>query len=274
MNTFLSRFASKKAFYLITAIFVIVVLWWITIFARGLTEGAENQYFTTAYSIIALLSGIAGLVYAQKWGGFHSTLGSAIAMFAFGLIAQFLGQIIYSYYIIVREIDVPYPSLGDISFFAAVLFNIYGSYLLAKVCGIRLSLKQFRGRALAIAIPALMLFVSYWLLLRGYEIDPSEYWLLFLDFGYPIGQAIFVSIALLTLFMSKDILGGMMRKSIILLLLALISQFVFDFSFSYQYTYGEVYAGDALDLFHSVSYYLMTIAIFSIGNMFYKVQDS
>ncbi len=274
IREFFGQFSESKAFKIISVIFVLIVLWWITIHARGLTEGWENDYFTLSYSIIALLGGVYGWVYAKKWGGLKSVLGSSLGMFSFGLLAQFIGQLLYSYYIFVVGVEVPYPSIGDAVFFISVLFYIYGAYLLAKVAGIKLSVGTLKGRLQAIFIPIIILLASYLVLLRGYEFDFSQKVIIFLDFGFPIGQAVYVSIAILALLISKNILGGMMRKPIMLLIIALIVQFIADFAFSYQFSHGTVYAGDILDLIYAVSYFLMAISLVSIGNMFYKVQES
>ncbi len=271
---FFDQFSHSKIYKLIFVLFGALVLWWITIYARGLTEGPENDYFTLAYPILALLGGLAGWYYSKKWGGFKSTLGSSIAMFSFGLLAQVLGQILYSYYIFILGVEVPYPSAGDVSYFASVIFYIIGTYQLAKVSGIKLSVKSIRGKLQAFIIPLAILIISYIFLLKGYEVDWSNKIILFLDFGFPIGQVVYVSIASLALLISKDVLGGMMRRPIMLLIFALIFQYISDFAFSYQFAHGVVYTGDYLDLLYCISYFLMASSLVSIGNMFYKVQES
>lgn len=271
---FFAQFYNNKVSKLITLVFLGLFIWWVSIHARGLTEGQENEYYTTAYSLLALLGGIYGLNYARKWGGLKSTLGSALTILSAGLLSQFIGTMLYSYYILVLGIEVPYPSAGDIVFLVSVFLYIYGSYLVAKVSGSSFSMQSLRSKLIAIAIPVAILLISYAVFLNGYQPDWSNIVVTFLDFGYPIGQAVYLSIALLALLFSKDILGGMMRKPIMMLILALILQYVADFAFSYQYAHSTVYAGDFLDLFYTFSYFIMAIALISIGNMFYKVQES
>ncbi len=273
---FRDQFRKNRAFKVIAILFALFSLWWISMFLRGLTEGPENDYFTLLYPILALLGGVVGWIYAKKWGGFKSTLGISLSMFSLGLLAQFLGQLLYNYYIFVLGIDEPYPSVGDVSYFASVIFYIIGAVYLAKVSGIKFSFKSVRGKLQAILIPVIILLVSYTVLLKGYEPDFSNKALLFLDFGFPIGQAVFVSVALLALFLSKEILGGMMRKPIMLLIGALIVQYIADFAFSYMFSAHPdlMYVGDFLDYLYTVAYFLMAISLVSIGNMFYKVQES
>ncbi|MDQ3018540.1 MAG: hypothetical protein M3Q64_01575, partial [bacterium] len=154
------------------------------------------------------------------------------------------------------------------------LFYIYGVILLAKVSGLRFSLASSQGKIKAIIIPLVIFSVMYLVLLNGYEPDWSNKIVVLLDFGYPIGQAIYLSIAILAFFVSKQILGGIMRSPILLLIIALVGQYIADFYFSYEVSNDAWYVAGASDYMFCVAYFLMTIALFSIGNMFYKVQDS
>lgn len=256
--------------------FLTIIAWWVSIYSRGLTEGLENDLFTAVYSLLALVGGVAGWVFAVKWGGFKSRFGGAIAYLSIGLLTQFLGQVLYNYYILILGTEIPYPSAGDISYLASVFFYIIGTYKLANVSGIKQTLKSNWAKFRAAFIPLLVLILSYLFLLKDYEVDFSNIIILFLDFGFPIGQVIYVSIALLALLISKDILGGLMRNPIMLLIFALIFQYIADFAFSYIYSVspGSMYTGDVLDLLYCVSYFLMAISLVSIGNTYYKVQQS
>ena len=270
------QFRQNRQFKLIVLVFFALTIWWVSIYLRGLTESWENNAFTILYPTLSLLGGVMGWIFSRKWGGFKSTLGKSIGMFSLGLLAQFLGQVLYNFYIYVLGIAEPYPSIGDVSYFASVIFYIFGVYYLAKVSGMKFALQSVRGKILGFGIPVVVLLLSYVMLLNGYDFSEASSVLLFFDFGWPIGQAVFVSIAILTLFISKDILGGMMRKPIIILILALIFQYVADFAFSYQFSVSpdSTYVGDFLDYLYCVAYFLMAISLFSIGNMFYKVQES
>lgn len=268
----LDDFKNSIIFKIISLIFILLVAYWAYLLFSGLSGNPEFDYFTLIYPLLALIGGVIGMRYALKWGGFKSVLGKAIAYLSLGLLAQFIGQILYNYYVYVLGVEIPYPSVGDISYFASVILYIIGVVYLAKVSGFRLAVNSLNGKVLAFIVPVVMLFGSYILLLRGYEFESTSFSLLFLDFGFPIGQAIFVSVALLIFFISKNILGGMMRRPIVLLTIALILQFLADFLFSYLFSIGKnVYS---LDILYLLAYFLMTIALFSIGNMFYKVQKS
>ncbi len=276
MISFLAeQYENNKILRFVTIFFLLLTVWWIAMYVRGLTEGKENELFILIYPVLPLVGGIYGFIFAKKWGGFKSTFGSSITWFAIGFFFQFLGQYLYVYYQLIVGVEVPYPSIGDVFYFGSVLFYIFGAYKLALVAGIKLTFKSIKGK-LALLIPFIVLFLSYYILLQGYEADWSNKLIVFLDFGYPIGQAIYLSIALLALLISKDILGGLMRKPIMLLIAALVGQFIADFVFSYQVSreVSTFYAAGTNDYMFALAYFLMTFALFSIGNMFYKVKDS
>ena len=245
-------------------------------YIRGLTEGIQNDLFILVYPLFPLIGGYYGWLIAKKWGGFNSAFGRAISFLSLGFFAQFIGQMLYDFYQIYLRVEIPYPSIGDLFYFGSVLLYVLGAYQLAKVAGLKITLKSSKGIFLAVVIPLIALIGSYIILLQGYDADWSNKTVIFLDFGYPIGQAIYLSIALLVLLISKNILGGLMRRPIMLLLFALIAQFIADFVFSYQVSREVVtfYAGGTNDLMFAFAYFLMTIALLTMGNMFNKIRES
>lgn len=266
----------KENFFVqvLSLVFVSLSLWWVTMYSRNLTEGPENNAFTLIYPLFSLAGGVVGLFVAEKWGGFKSLMGKVVCTFSFGLLAQFIGQVLYAYYIYIQEIEVPYPSLGDIGYFGSVIFYILASIYLARICGFKFSFKSFKGKFLSLIIPAVLLVLSYMLFLRGYEYDWSNKLLIFLDFGYPLGQAIYVSIVILAFLMSRDILGGLLRKPIIFIIVALIFQYLCDFTFLYQVSRGTWYVGGINDYMYLVSYFIMTLSLVNLGVTFNRIRNS
>lgn len=276
MNTeFWYIFKKNYFFQIITFIFIGLSLWWLSMFARDLVDQAENNYFTLSYPFLSLFGGIAGIIFAEKWGGLKSTLGRSILLFGLGLLAQFCGQAIYAYYIYIQGIEIPYPSLGDLGYFGSVIFYIFAISFLAKVSGFKFSLKSTGGKLQAIIIPLLLLVLSYSFFLKGYEFDwTAGKMKIFLDFAYPLGQAIYVSIAIMALLMARNILGGIMKNPIWFLIFALVVQYFCDFMFLYQSNNGSWYVGGINDYFYCGSYYLMTVALIYMGSIFNKIKES
>lgn len=267
----------KKQYLLIISLLLFIGLsaWWIYInfFFPGVTTN-NKQLYAACYQILALFGAIIGFLMAKHWGGYKSLFGKALIFFSLGLLLQSFGQSVYSYYIFFKKIEVPYPSIGDIGFFGSVIAYIFGVINLSKVTGFRFSWKSIENKINSIIIPLIMLIISYFFFLRGYEFDWSNKLKIFLDFGYPLGQAIYVSVTILILVVSRNILGGIMKKPILFLILALMVQYFSDFMFLYQANAGTWNAGEFNDYLYSVSYFLMLVALIHIGIMFNKIKES
>lgn len=246
-------------------LFIVLTVWWITIYFRGLTESSENNAYTLIYPFLALAGGVIGIRSASGWGGFKSQFGTAVSLLSYGLLMQFLGQAMYAYYIYIDKVEVPYPSLGDIGYFGSVILYIVALFYISKIVAVRITFASLRGKFVALVLPLLFLGGSYFFFLREYEFDWSSPIKIFLDFGYPFGQAIYVSLALLIILLSRTTLGGLMRRPLMYLLFALIIQYFSDFMFLYQANNGTWYVAGPNDFLYSLSYFAMTVSLISIG---------
>lgn len=265
IETFKKQWQAKVALF----IFLVFSAWWV--YLQFLPKETDlHKIFGESYGILALVGATFGIIFSKRWGGLKTVLGKALIMFSIGLLAQEFGQIAYAYYIYYLHIDIPYPSIGDIGFFGTIPFYIYGAYLLAKASGVKISLGSFKNRLQAILIPIGMLFIGYFLFLRGYEFDFSNPVKIFLDFGYPLGQAVYISIGLLTYLLSRDILGGLMKNRILFFILAFGAQFLADYIF--LYFQSQYYNGSFIDYMYLISYFLMTMALIHMESTFLKLK--
>jgi len=270
----------KKLFFdrkaqIATILFAVVTVWWLTVQPFAADQSiVEKHTWSSTYELLSLLGGIFGLFISRYWGGWKSFLGRSIIAFSIGLFLQSFGQTVYNYYTLFAHIEAPYPSWGDLGYFGSIPAYIYGVFLLGKVSGLKFSLKSLHNRMLAFLLPLLMLVASYFIFLKDYEFDWSQPLTIFLDFGYPLGQALYVAIALLVFFASRQFLGGMMKKPVLLLLFALVWQYFCDFNFLYQANHGTWYAGGVGDYMYAASYYIMTLALIYLGMRFHQINES
>ena len=263
---------NNKMFQCVFLLFMVITVWWF--FVSPLDPNAavnEKNIWSSSYEIISLLGGIFGVLIARYWGGYKSVLGRATLAFSVGLFLQTFGQIVYNYYTLVMKIQAPYPSLGDVGYFGSVIAYIYGAILLGHATGLKLSLKSIKNQLVGILLPLIMLIFSYAIFLSSYQFT-GNFLMTFLDFGYPLGQAFYVSVALLVLYTSRKFLGGIMKKPILLLLIALFVQYVCDFDFLYKANNNTWYAGGPGDYLYVVSYLLMTVALISVGQVQQKLK--
>jgi len=269
-----NTFKSSRLVQFSTVFVIALTIWWVSIFVRGLQEGTENDAFTLIYPLISIWGGVTGLVISKRWGGLKSVLGRSIFFLALGLLSQAFGQASYAVLIYIVGIEVPYPSIGDIGYFGSVIFYIIGVSLLARVAGARISLRSFGGKLQAVLIPLALLILSYFFFLRGYEFDWSSPLTVLLDFGYPLGQAFYVALAILTVLLSWKVLGGMMRGPLMFLLLALVIQYFSDYMFLFLVSREQWYVSGPNDYLYLISYFAMTIGLAQLGTMFKRIKQT
>lgn len=254
------------------ALFLFYTFWFVIIHLLLPSDHFLYHYYGVFYGIIAVWGGIWGIVIARKWGGFKSIMGKALLLFSFGLFAQEFGQIAYSYYIFVLHVDIPYPSIGDIGFFGTIPFYIYGAYLLGKASGVRFTLNSLQNKLQALLIPALMVAVAYILFLRYYSFDLSTPLETFLTYGYPLGQAVYISLGILTYSLTRGLLGGVMKSKVLFLILAFGAQFLADYAFLY---FQELYyPGSPIDYLYTLAYFLMAIGIMQFETAYNKLRHT
>lgn len=253
------------------SLFFALALWWGMLHLTNASSDAL-QLWAASYQAVAFLGAVAGLLISIHWGGLKSVVGRAVFAFSLGLLFQCFGQSSYSWYIYYLHEPVPYPSIGDVGYFGSIFCYLYGVWMLAQASGVRISLRSLRSQTVAVLIPLVFLTISYLMFLRGYTFDWSQPLKIFLDFGYPFGQAIYVSLALLTYLLSRRVLGGIMRLPILLFLGALVLQYLSDFSFLYQASAGTWYAGGWNDFLYLVSYLAMTVALLFVGHTLEKIK--
>ncbi|MEP7166791.1 MAG: hypothetical protein ABI758_02320 [Candidatus Woesebacteria bacterium] len=247
------------AFIVSTILFLGLTGYWLFIFLTGSTSGALNDNFGFLYGGLSVWAGIWGLVTAYQWGGLKSLMGKALIFLSVGLLFQGFGQYSFWFFNVFLHVEIPYPGVPDIGYFGSIPFYIIAAYQLFRVSGTKFTLRANSGKIRAILVPLLMLGLGYTLFLRGYTFDWSDPLKIFLDFGYPLGQAVYISFAIITYTLSRKLLGGKMRMPFLILIAAFIAQFVADYSFLYfQETF---FAGSFIDYIYLLSYALMTLGI-------------
>lgn len=257
-----------------TSILFLLLAWWLAINYVIRVDDAHRQYFAAVYGIVALMGGLWGHDVSKKWGGVRSLLGRALLMFSLGLFAQEFGQIAYSFYAVYLHVEIPYPSIGDLGYFSSIIFYGYGVILLARASGAKISLKSVGSKFQAVLLPVCMLFISYYFFLANYSFHWDNPLGVFLDFGYPLGQAIYVSLALVTYLLLSKVLGGVMKNRILFVLYALCTQYVADYAFLYQ-VHNQIWqASSTSDLLYLFAYYVMTLALLQFDGLYRNLKSA
>lgn len=264
----------KKTLYIAIFLFASVTLWFLYLLVTNSGPDTDMaQIWSSSYQIIAWFGALCGLYFANLWGGTKSVVGRANIAFTLGLLGQSFGQSVFSYFYF-QGIEVPYPSIADIGFFGSIPFYIYGVFLLAQLSGARFSFKSNYNKTIAIVLPLLILIASYFVFLKDYVFDWTQPLTIILDFGYPFGQAIYISIAITAYLFSKSYLGGIMRKPILFFILALFIQYIADYVFLFQVSRGTYVGGLGVDYLYLLAYFMMTYSLIKLGSSFYKIMNN
>lgn len=241
---------------------------WIVLLNLYIEDTSHNWYvyFTDSYGLIAGIGGIIGLINSFKWGGVNSVVGRSILMFSLGLIFQFFGQISYAIVSHMYLEEIPYPSFGDFFYFLSTPFYIYGIWSIGIASGIKFELRKLSAKVIFILLMLVIVAASYYFFLSTFPFETTPPTIILLEFVYPIFQAVSVALALICYFLSKNLLGGIMKPSVLLLLGAFALQYLADTYFTYEYGHEMWHPAGASDYFYLIAYFVMSIAVFKFGD--------
>ena len=157
--------------------------------------------------------------------------------------------------------EVPYPSLADVGYIGLIPFANYGLFLLLKSVKVRLDAKTI----VKVLIPPVLLFVAIFpLFIYGKLAEDVELLTKTLNVVYPLGDVIFLSLALVILSLTY---GSVLFRSLGIISLGFIIQAMADFSFSYTTSTGAYYTGCWVDI-------LFALAFFTVGFGMYYMSKS
>ena len=247
---------------------VFIVLWWTFInIAYADKENRVFEMFAASYGLVCGFAAIVGVVQSRKWGYTRSYLGKLLLFLALGMAFTQFGQLNFSYYTAVKHIDIPYPSLADIGFFGVIPLYGLAALSLARMVRVKESLKMLSKPKLALigVVPVAMVFMTVLAhRLTGASFDGDKL-TVFLDFGYPFGQSIVVTAAILALASSNRLTGGAMKPKILLLILAFLLQYIADYNFLVQGVNETWINGGYGDLLYYLAYAVMAWSIISLS---------
>lgn len=253
----------RKSVIWLTVVFVVLFCWWIKIQQVISFEG-EQYLYNWSYGIINIFGGLYGISLAyRKWGGFKSYLGRAIIFLSLGLISQWIGLQIWTYYNLIIKIEAPYPSIADVGYFLLIPFYTIAGIYIARVAGAQIQLRKIEGIFISIAISLTLFLFSFVLLERNVGIDSTNIPKTVLDIMYPLGEIIPFGIALYVFYLSRTVLGGKMKKKIVFLAFAFIVQFIAEYAFLFAMSKGWYVNGGFNDLLYPIAYLVMSYAIIS-----------
>lgn len=255
----------SKFTYWILFLYLLVLGWWIYLQTQDIAT--NNAYiFNWFYGLIALSGAVYGInVAIKRWGSWSSVIGKGLVFLSLGLLGQWFGLQVWTYFNVIAKVEVPYPSLADFGYFSLIPFYALAAWMFAQASGAKFSLKTNGGKLQALFIPLIAILIADILFIKNIGLDLSDPLKTFLDFGYPLGEIIPVSIALFTLTLSRNLLGGSMKNKIILLVGAFFFQFLTEYAFLYTAGIETYINGGWNDLMYATSYTIMSLGIITFS---------
>lgn len=255
-------------------IYILVIAWWFSIFLRGRHETTENYLFSLLPTIMPLGWGIVGCINSYHWGGVKSSIGRGVFFISMGLCAWGIGNIIFGYYNLILNVPVPSPSFSDFGFLLLYPLSAIGIGFFSRATGASSAIKNRLGKILLVIIPILSLLISYYLLfLVAHQgvIDASQGFFVFLvNILYPIGDIAVITMAVLVYVLSFNYLGGVFKKSILLILIGFAFVYIADFLFLYTVTANTYYVGKWVDIFYPTAFLFIGLGLSLLNPKFLK----
>lgn len=264
---------TKKTIIVITLVYIVTLIFWFLFNFFGdytpIHEGTLFIYllipFLIGMTILPLLGGLFDIIESKKWGGVKSAIGRSIISLSLGLITWGAGMIVWNYYLFFTDIEIPYPSLADVFFIMSWPLWTYGIFQLSIATGAKFTARKKKGKLILFIIPIVIALASYYLLFhiaRGGVIQWNGNELLksFFDLFYPLGDIVILTITVLVYLLSKEYLGGIGKKPVLLLLTGFLMNYFSDFMFSYTTTKGTYFNGHLVD-----SLFVTVMFILSLG---------
>jgi hypothetical protein len=145
------------------------------------------------------------------------------------------------------------------------------AYEIAHAAGARAGLKSYRMYGQVFVIPLVILYFTINTFVQDLEFDNTHLLKSILDFGYPIGQSMYLIMAILALTLSKSYLGGLMRNAVMLLCISLFIQYLADAMFLYRNANGTWVAGGISDLQYMLAYFFMGLSVSAFYRAYKKL---
>jgi hypothetical protein len=246
---------------------LILLVGQIILFVTATKEQTINYWWAAGLALLAITSGLFGLITAKNWSWLKSGVGQGVFFISLGTIMWGIGQAGWTYYLFKDPTVASPPSrILDVLFMSSIPFWLYGILKLSRATGAKYGLRKKSGKILAILLILIMAVASYYVLVvvaRGgmdYFNDKPLFDIV-VDLGYSIGEGIIFTLALVIFGLSWKYLGGRFKNPILTILTGFGILFFADFAFSYLNGQEKYYNGDISDLLFLVAFSVLGVGV-------------
>ena len=263
LGGYLQNIKVNRSISFLTSFFFVLILWYVGLQTDQSKTTFSNSYFGLSYALLAMFGGIFGIGSAYRWGGIKSSMGRALFYLSSGLLTWGFGNVVWTFYVLVLNVDVPYPSLADL--FYIISWPLWGAglYYLGTAAGIKFKLRSKSSLIPIATLPLLMIAFSYYLIIvlarGGVFIDNQDLLKTMFDLAYPFLDAIIVAEIFLIFGLTFKQVQKRYRTPLTFLLLGILTNYVADFMFSYSTTNGTFYDGSVVDMLFASAMFFIAI---------------
>ncbi|MEY2426917.1 MAG: hypothetical protein QOI61_2489 [Actinomycetota bacterium] len=180
---------------------------------------------------------------------FFGLLGLSLACWA-------LGEVIWAFYEVVLQVEVPFPSIADLGYLSAIPLAVAAMALYPTTEHSRAT-TRIRSVLDALIIATSVLFVSWaFVLAPALHEGGASVFETFVSLAYPVGDVVIASVAIMALHRGRVL----ERLPLVLVAVGMLANAVSDSVYAYLTQVGKYSSGDLIDVGWFAAYLLIALA--------------
>lgn len=199
-------------------------------------------------------------IYASLKIGLRNFVGKGLFFLGLTSLFSFIGYVLWDYYSVVMGIELPYPSLADVSWALGVPAAILGVAFILRIYQPQLK-SRFILEALGIFIVATLVVVYF---IGVPDLTDATWSSGFFDVFYTITDVIWLALAFITL----RIAGGKIFNGLLVYTIAILILAIGDILFAIRSSNETYFYGDISDLTLLTGWILATAGIYLTAQTF------
>src|SRR4051794_14046610 len=219
------------------------VLVWLVVIIGGVGSKHVAQIVSNGgLAAVAMAAAVSCVVAAWRASGRYRFVWLTLGL---GMFSWAVGQLIWDYYEVVLQRDVPFPSLADAGYLGEV--PLVAAALVRLPAGARSMAGRARTILDGLIVAAALLLVSWMLVLgRIFHTGSGSALSQVLSLAYPIGDVVTVTIVVYAILRARQT-GRQVPMPLLLVGIGLVSLSIADSGFTYQTAVGSYFSGAPID---------------------------
>ena len=238
----------------------LVTVWHVRVWIFKLQNTQEAFVLGLFYGTLGMVSSLYVYHCFKRKNIYTKNFYKVPLYLAMGLLSQWIGLMIWSYYNIVG-VKVPYPSFADIGYLGLIPLYTIASL---QITGINFDFHKqiIKNKSLLLLLPGFLLLTSYSIFLTTTGFGFERQIKIFLDTVYPLGEI--VPIFIISSALIRKEVSNFTKVNYTMLLVAFFLQFITDYAFIFAAQTGTYVNGGFNDYMYAFSYMSMNIVIIGL----------